>query len=78
MTSYQKLKYKLENAEDKLYKINQWCDAYPVESFPVPKKHEWEDVKLIFEMYGLAMGNFTAENFRHVLKGVKEIIEEGK
>lgn len=63
---------KIEILKDKLKKIKDWCEAYPIEQFPEP---DLEAVKKVLEEAGLSFGAVTASNVRHVLEGIKRIIE---
>lgn len=67
-----------ENArlEDKLDKIKIWCKAYPLEQFPKMEKSHWTLAKKALSSVGLHLGRISADNMRHVLKGVQKIIEE--
>lgn len=59
-------------AEAKLQQIKVWCDAYPLAIFPVPdfaKAHE------LLQAGGMTLDAISASNMRHVLKGVREIID---
>jgi len=62
----------LEKLQDKMYQIKTWIDAYPLKIFPEPdfkKAHE------ILKQHGMTLDAISASNMRHVLKGIKEIIE---
>ena len=63
---------KLEALQEKLHKIKTWIEAYPLEVFPEPdfkKAHE------VLQQHGMSLDAISASNMRHVLKGIKEIIE---
>jgi hypothetical protein len=73
------LQAKLEAAEkdaerkaDALHELTQWCDAYPVKIFPEPdfaKAHE------LLQAGGMTLDAISASNMRHVLDGVRKIID---
>lgn len=59
-------------AEDALQKILSWCEAYPLDIFPEP------DLKRAHEVLtanGMTLDSLSAHSMRHVLRGVKGIID---
>ena len=76
------LEAKLAAAEKVISDIHQWCDAYPVDVFPEP---DFELVRIALESRGLTVADdeseddavdaVSASNMRHVLNGVREIID---
>ena len=63
----------LAEAQEKLYRIEQWCDAYPVDIFPEP---DWKRVRALLEAGGMTLDSVSASNMRHVLKGIRKIIND--
>ena len=64
----------LEELQDKMHKIKTWIDAYPLKIFPEPdfkKAHE------VLKQHGMTLDAISASNMRHVLNGIKDIIENG-
>lgn len=62
----------LETLQEKLHKIKTWIDAYPLEVFPEPdfkKAHE------VLRQHDISLDAISASNMRHVLNGIKDIIE---
>jgi len=66
-------KIKDENIE-KIAKIKQWCEAYPLDIFPEPN---FKKAARVLKENGMSLDSISASNMRHVLKGIKRIIEEG-
>ena len=54
--------------ENRLARIVNWCDAYPLDVFPEP---DWGNVR---ELLGDALlTQVSAANMRHVVEGMKKI-----
>lgn len=60
------------NIRDKLAKILQWVEAYPLEIFPEP---DLKKAAKVLNENGMTLDAISASNIRHVLKGIKTIIE---
>lgn len=60
-------------AADKLTRIRDWCDAYPLTVFPEPN---FERAAIVLEAHGMTIDAISASNMRHVLTGVRRIIDE--
>ncbi|EKD40808.1 MAG: hypothetical protein ACD_74C00158G0007 [uncultured bacterium] len=59
---------------DALQRIANWQKAYPLEVFPEPdlkRAHE------VLKAAGMGLDGISASNMRHVLGGIKEIVENG-
>jgi hypothetical protein len=72
------LRGRVEELEDCLQKIVNWCDAYPLDIFPEP---DFEAVKFALASKGIKLDAVSASNMRHVVNGVKKQITttlEGK
>ena len=62
----------LENLQDKLQKIINWVDAYPLDIFPEP---DFKKAARVLKQNGMTLDSISASNMRHVLKGIKDIID---
>ena len=62
----------LEKLQDKMYQIKTWIDAYPLKIFPEP---DFKKAHKILKQHGITLDAISASNMRHVLKGIKEIID---
>lgn len=59
---------------DALEKLQQWADAYPLTVFPEP------DFKRAHELLtagGMTLDAISASNMRHVITGVRKLVDEG-
>ena len=63
----------LEKLQDKLHQIQTWCDAYPLDVFPEP---DFKKAARVLKENGMTLDAISASNMRHVLNGIKRIIEE--
>lgn len=62
---------------DVLEKLQSWADAYPVELFPEVLRQEWQQANEVLAQAGLSMTRMSASNMRHVINGVRKLVEEG-
>jgi hypothetical protein len=62
------------DAEEKLDAIKRWCDAYPLAVFPEP---DFKKARDLLEAGGMTLDAVSASNFRHILRGVRRIINGG-
>jgi len=63
----------MKTNQEKLRDIRLWCDAYPLSIFPEP------DLKLarkLLEAGGLTLDAVSASAMRHVLEGIRKILDE--
>jgi len=63
---------RIEELEGGMQTLTKWIDAYPLEVFPEPdfkKAHE------VLKENGMGIDAISASNMRHVLNGVKKIID---
>lgn len=67
-----KLADELERVSEKLTRIRQWCEAYPLEVFPEP---DFKKVRELLEAGGVTLDCVSASNFRYVLQGIVKIID---
>ena len=58
--------------EYKLRKIKDWVGAYPLEVFPEP---DFKKVAKVLKENGMSIDCVSASNMRHVLNGIKDIID---
>lgn len=62
------LEQRLENSEERLHRISDWCEAYPLEAFPLPNLDRCRTL--------LGDPEFTrlnAHSMRHVVNGIAAI-----
>lgn len=62
----------LEDLKEKIHKIKTWINAYPLEIFPEP---DFKKAALVLKQNGMTLDSISASNMRHVLEGIKGIIE---
>jgi hypothetical protein len=67
-----KLEEQKDKAEDKLREIRNWCDAYPLQVFPEP---DLALAKRLLKTGGITLDAVSASSMRHVLVGIKKIID---
>lgn len=67
----EKLQSNLETMEEKLNRIRQWCEVYPLGVFPEP---DMERVRRALEAVGITIDSVSASNMRHVVQGIQKII----
>lgn len=67
-----------EETRDKLRKVLEWCNAYPEDMFIPPTKAEWKHYHWVLENNGLNGTAFTGDISRHIVTGLKRIIEDGQ
>lgn len=63
-----------DRMRDALKRIADWQKAYPLEAFPEPdlkRAHE------VLKAAGMGLDGISASNMRHVLNGIKGIVEAG-
>jgi len=56
----------------RLRKIESWCNAYPLKVFPEP---DLKKAREVLKEAGMTLDAISASNMRHVLKGIKDIVE---
>jgi hypothetical protein len=69
-----KLQQENERMRNALQKIADWQNAYPIETFQEPdlkRAHE------VLKEAGMGLDGISASNMRHVLIGIKEIVNVG-
>ena len=60
-----------DELEEKMHQIDSWCRAYPLDVFPEP---DWKKAREGLESVGVNMGAVSAANMRHVVEGIRRII----
>jgi len=65
------LRRQLDEANDKLIKIDMWCRAYPLDVFPEP---DLKEVRRLLEAGGITIDCVSASMVRHVLRGIGDIL----
>lgn len=63
---------KLDRYEYALQQIDQWIDAYPLKIFPEP---DLKKARSLLEAGGMTLDAVSASNMRHVLKGLRGIVD---
>lgn len=66
-----------ERMRDVLVRLHQWADAYPMEVFPEVLRQEWQQANEVLAQAGLSMSRMSASNMRHVINGVRKLVNEG-
>jgi len=67
-----KILAELEDLQAKMYRIRTWIDAYPVKIFSEP---DFEKAHKVLTENGMTLDSIAASNMRHVLDGIKKIID---
>lgn len=62
----------LEKLQEKMHKIITWINAYPLSVFPEP---DFAKAHKVLKQHGMTLDAISASNMRHVLEGIKNIIE---
>ncbi len=66
--------YSKDQLIEKLFELEKWCDAYPVDIFPELTVDDFKKIHKILKKSDYTLDRITASNFRYVLKGVKRIL----
>ena len=61
--------------KEKLVRILNWCNAYPEDVFEPVSSKQWSKFHKVLSENGLCGSAFTGDCMRHVLGGIKAIIE---
>ena len=70
---YDTLKTRHDKLVEALRKINNWSKAYPLEIFTKP---DLKKAHKVLEEAGMTLDAITADAMRHVLNGIKDIVEQ--
>ena len=62
----------VEEMSEKLRKIRQWCEAYPLDVFPEP---DFKKAAKVLKDNDMTLDAISASSMRHVLTGVKNILD---
>ena len=62
----------VEVLEEKFERVIKWINAYPLKTFPEP---DFIKAAKILKEHGMTLDAISASNMRHVLQGIKIIIE---
>ncbi|MCP5004956.1 MAG: hypothetical protein GY941_13630, partial [Planctomycetes bacterium] len=62
---------KIEELQDTLTLIAEWCEAYPLKIFPEP---DLKKADKVLKENGITIDSIGAHAMRHVLKGIQAII----
>jgi len=62
---------RIDDLEETMQKIQQWCDAYPANRFIEP---DWEEVKKL--LGSSLLTQVSASNMRHVVDGISKLIDD--
>lgn len=63
-----------ERMRDMLQQIADWQNAYPLEVFPEP---DFKRAAEVLKDAGMTLDAISASNMRHVLSGIKKIVDTG-
>lgn len=63
-----------ERKDDALRSIKNWSEAYPLEVFPEP---DFKKAAVVLKDAGMTVDAISASNMRHVLSGIKDIVDAG-
>lgn len=69
------LQDRLDDATDRLQRIVQWCDAYPVDIFTPNREDANELAAKILAPHGISLSAMHAEWARHILGGIRKIAD---
>lgn len=59
---------------DALEKLQAWADAYPLTIFPEP---DFKRAHEVLTANGMTLDAISASNMRHVINGVRKLVDEG-
>ncbi len=63
---------RIDELQDTLTLISEWCEAYPLEVFPEP---DFTKAGKVLEDNGITLDAITASNMRRVLTAIQAMIE---
>src|SRR6187401_785178 len=69
----EELDAEVDALREKLHQIKMWCEAYPLDIFPEP---DLKQARALLEAGGMTLDSISASNMRHVLNGVRKIIND--
>ena len=59
--------------QEALERIKTWSEAYPLKAFPKP---DLKKAREVLEAAGMTLDSISADAMRHVINGVKNIVEQ--
>lgn len=65
----------LDESQEALHKIKQWCDAYPVEVFIPVSSEDMKRADQILKDAGINMSAMHGEWARHITSGMSKIVD---
>ncbi len=66
---------KIDELEDKLHQIKNWCRAYPRTVFIEPTKEQWAAAEKALNRSDCpSLSAISGSNMRHVVEGIQKII----
>ena len=68
-----RLKAENERYEEAFRRLQNWTKAYPLEVFPKP---DLKKAAKVLKANGMTLDSISADNMRHVLNGIKDIVEQ--
>ena len=70
----------MERLTEKLYRIEQWCKAYPRTVFIEPTKEMWAEANRVLDAAEgcPSLTAISGSNMRHVVEGIKAIAAADK
>ena len=69
---------KEERYEEALFRIYEWCDAYPIEAFPPLSTEEAARAMKILQDNGIRISALYGEWGRHITSAIKLICMDAK
>jgi len=69
----ERLREELDDAQEALWRIKQWADAYPTDIFPEADSDYLKRAHQALKAHGMTIDRISASTMRHCLKGVGDI-----
>jgi len=68
---------KIDELEDKLHEIKNWCRAYPRTVFIEPTEEQWAAANKVLDATSTcpSLAAISGSNMRHVVEGIQRIID---
>jgi hypothetical protein len=70
---FEELQAENDRLKEGYERIENWRKAYPLESFPKP---DLKKAREVLKAAGMTLDAISADNMRHVLEGIKDIVAE--
>lgn len=64
---------RIQEIEAALTRIDNWAKAYPLKVFPEP---DFKEVAQVLKDAGISLDAVSASNMRHVITGIRDIVEQ--